>query len=295
MVGGAGLAACGGGLYAASKLPLRTWWMHLTGACGPAGPIPPASAAQLRFGSFPSSVLGEPVGFALAVPPGHTFGSALPVTVLLPGRGGSAAGNLRGTYMPDFVAQGIGDRGVAPFGLASIDGGSSYWHPRTSGEDRMSMLMTEFMPMIERQYGLGAAGARRAIMGWSMGGYGAILVAERYPEVFCAVSAASPAIWQSYQEMLNAVGDAFDDGAQFAEFDMITQADALAGRPVRIDCGFSDPFYPNVKAFEAALPSKPQGEFRPGCHTSDTWRWFAPGQVASSRPRCRPRWVQRKP
>jgi S-formylglutathione hydrolase FrmB len=112
-----------------------------------------------------------------------------------------------------------------------------------------------------------------------MGGYGAILMGERYPDVFCAVSATSPAIWQSYQEMADAVGDAFDDAAQFAEFDVIAHADALAGTPVRIDCGASDPFYPNVKALVAALPVEPEGEFRPGCHAIDTWRWFAPGQV----------------
>jgi enterochelin esterase-like enzyme len=280
VLGGAGLAVVGGaGAYAATQFPLRSWWMRHTGACGSPGPIPPESKAMLTVDAFESTVLGGPVGFALAAPPGHDFTSALPVVIMLPGRGGRAVGTMIATHMADFVAQGIADRGVEPFALAAIDGGTSYWHPRTSGEDRMGMLMTEFLPMIAQRFGLGADWQRRAIMGWSMGGYGAILMAERYPEVFCAVSATSPAIWQSYREMADAVGDAFDNATQFAEFDVITNADALAGTPVRIDCGSSDPFYPNVKALVAALPAEPQGEFRPGCHAIDTWRWFGPGQV----------------
>jgi pimeloyl-ACP methyl ester carboxylesterase len=280
VLGGAGLAVVGGGgVYAATQLPLRSWWMRHTGACGSPGPIPPKSQAVLKVGSFDSTLVGGSVGYSLAAPPGHDFASGLPVTIMLPGRGGRGDGTMTATHMADLVAQGIAERGVAPFGLAAIDGGTSYWHPRASGEDRMGMLTTEFLPMIAQRFGLGADKKRLAIMGWSMGGYGALLMTERYPDVFCAVSATSPAIWQSYQEMVDAVGDAFDNAAQFAEFDVIGHAEALAGKPVRIDCGFSDPFYPNVKAFVAALPAEPQGEFRPGCHTADTWRWFGPGQV----------------
>ena len=37
-------------------------------------------------------------------------------------------------------------------------------------------------------------------MGISMGGYGAIVVAERYPALVRAVAAISPAIWTTYAE-----------------------------------------------------------------------------------------------
>jgi S-formylglutathione hydrolase FrmB len=35
-------------------------------------------------------------------------------------------------------------------------------------------------------------------MGISMGGYGALAIAERYPRQVSAVAAISPAIWTSY-------------------------------------------------------------------------------------------------
>jgi enterochelin esterase-like enzyme len=182
--------------------------------------------------------------------------------------------------MPQFVARAIRSGGVKPFALAAVDGGESYWHPRTSGEDRMSMLMDEFLPMLADRWSLGVSRAQRAIMGWSMGGYGAILMAERFPKSFSAVAAASPAIWTSYDAMMMlGPGDAFDSPAQFAEYDVIVHADALSATAVRIDCGLQDGFYPYVKSFVDALSTPPAGSFIPGGHDEQTWLKMAPGQV----------------
>jgi enterochelin esterase-like enzyme len=184
-----------------------------------------------------------------------------------------------GTQMPAFVARAVRKGDVPPFALASVDGGESYWHPRASGEDRMSMLMHEFVPMCADRWQLGETRARRAIMGWSMGGYGAIVMAERYPEDFCAVAAASPAIWTSYTAMLRGPGDAFDSAAQFATYDVIAHASVLAQTPVRVDCGLQDGFYPYVQAFVGALPSRPAGEFIDGRHDGAFWLKVGPGQA----------------
>ena len=43
------------------------------------------------------------------------------------------------------------------------------------------MLLRELIPLCARRFGSAAAGAR-AIIGWSMGGYGALLAAETEPE-----------------------------------------------------------------------------------------------------------------
>jgi len=275
--GAAVLAVAAGGVIAARELPLRDWWNKATGACGDPGPIPPAAGSPTRTGTFRSDVLGADVGYALAVPPGHAIGDPLPVTFMLPGRGGTAAESFGSTRFPDFVAEGMAERGVAPFALAAVDGGTSYWHPRASGEDRMRMLMDEFIPMCADRWHMGEA--RRAVVGWSMGGYGAILAAEQHPTVFGAVAAASPAIYRTYDEVRSAGGDEFDSAEDLAHYDVFARVDALAGVPVRIDCGTADPFYPNDRAFAEALPQPPAGEFFKGCHTGDSWRVVAPGQV----------------
>jgi S-formylglutathione hydrolase FrmB len=275
--GAATVTLLAGGAMAARELPLRAWWNRVSGACGDAGPIPPASGSPTRTGTFRSEVLGADVGYALAVPPGHAIGDPLPVAFLLPGRGGTAADTFGSTRFPDFLAQGIVERGVAPFGLAAVDGGSSYWHARASGEDRMAMLIDEFAPMCADRWRLGEE--RRSVAGWSMGGYGAILAAELHPVTFDAVAAASPAIYRTFDEVRAAAGDEFDSAQDLARYDVFTRIDALLGVEVRIDCGTADPFYANDRAFVDALPEPPAGTFFKGCHDGDSWRVVAPGQV----------------
>jgi predicted alpha/beta superfamily hydrolase len=69
----------------------------------------------------------------------------------------------------------------------------SYWHRRADGRDPMSMLLEDFIPMVGQRSGTSV----RALLGWSMGGYGALLAAETAPEQFRAVAATSPALWTS--------------------------------------------------------------------------------------------------
>jgi S-formylglutathione hydrolase FrmB len=104
------------------------------------------------------------------------------------------------------------------------------------------------------------------VMGISMGGYGALLLAERYPAVFAAVAAVSPAVWTSYPQARQANPGAFASAAAFAADDVITHAAALGRRPVRIASGHDDPFYPGVQALARALPAGAVVAFGPGCH-----------------------------
>ena len=243
---------------------------------------PPRSDATVVYDVFASRFMGR-VEFGIALPPGVRVGTRLPVCFCLPGRGGSAR-SVFGMHMPDFVAQGIERRHVRPFALAAVGGGDLYWHRRASGEDPMTMLLEEFVPLCERRYRLGGGhGARRGIMGWSMGGYGAILAAERAPKIFCALSAASPALWPSYEAMKQGPGDAFDSAADFAANDVFALAPKLMRTAVRIDCGTSDPFYQTDKAFfehlTETLPHKPSGGFTHGAHESGYWRRIAAQQV----------------
>jgi S-formylglutathione hydrolase FrmB len=156
-----------------------------------------------------------------------------------------------------------------------VDGGESYWHRRASGEDRMAMLLGEFVPLLKRRFGL----TPRAIMGWSMGGYGALLAAERRPAQFRSVAVSSAAIWPTYAQQHAAVPDAFDGPADFARNDVFAGSPRLAHTAVSISCGTADPFVANDRAFAARLEPRPAGEFVAGCHDEDFWRRMLPAQV----------------
>jgi S-formylglutathione hydrolase FrmB len=172
--------------------------------------------------------------------------------------------------MVDFVAA-AGLR----YAVAAVDGGESYWHRRASGEDRMRMLLDEFLPLLERRFGL----RPRAVIGWSMGGYGALLAAERRPALFPAVAVSSAAIWPTYAQQDAAVADAFDGPADFARNDVFAGSGRLARTAVSISCGTADPFLQNDRAFAGRLAHTPAGEFVAGCHDEDFWRRMLPAQV----------------
>ena len=149
----------------------------------------------------------------------------------------------------------------------------TYWHRRAAGDDAMAMLFDEFIPFVRADLGLKGP---LAIMGWSMGGYGALRAAELHPQRFAAVCAVSAALWRSYDA---GVGDAFDSAADYAANDVFKDVDRLRGVPVRLDCGRQDPFYAADKAFVEALPEPPAGGFGPGGHNDDFWSRVAPAEI----------------
>jgi len=265
---GAAAVAAGGAAASARRLPLHSWYDELTGACGPSGPSPPRlEGTRVVSGTLHSASVPEPVDYAIGLPPGHAGSAA---SVCLPGRGSDADWVMNGLHAVDFVAA-AGLR----YAVAAVDGGQSYWHRRADGEDRMRMLISDFLPLLRSAFGL----EPRAIMGWSMGGYGALLAAERHPGRFPAVAVSSAAIWQTHAQQAAAVPDAFDGAADFARNDVFAGAGRLARSAVWLSCGAADPFLASDRAFAARLPHRPAGRFTAGCHDDDFWRRMLPAQV----------------
>jgi enterochelin esterase-like enzyme len=138
------------------------------------------------------------------------------------------------------------------------------------------MLLDEVLPLCADRIGLAP---RRALLGWSMGGYGALLAAETRPSAFRAVTAVSPAVWTSRDAQRGAVPDAFDSDEDFRTHDVIAGAGRLRGLAVRIDCGESDPFAGAARALRDACPEEPAGGLSAGCHEARYWRRTLPEQL----------------
>lgn len=282
--GGVALGALAvAGVVAQRTLPLRTYWYQWTGQCGADGPVP-EDLATPAYGVFRSEVLGTDVEYGVWAPSViYPQGDRIPVLYCLPARGQSPHWVLDGpVYLADFAA--VEEPGDArALALVAIAGSDTYWHARASGEDRMAMLLDEFIPWYEGEHDVGGSREARAVMGWSMGGYGALLAAQRRSDMFAAVCAASPALWRSYGD---GVGDAFDDARDFAENDVFAGIDKLADTAVRVDCGRGDVFHPAARDF-AALCEERTG--RPvagdalhdakGCHDPGYWRRMAPDEL----------------
>jgi enterochelin esterase-like enzyme len=261
LVGG-GAIALGGG--AAGLIESSDRVKHAIGLSGSPDHRVPSAHIPRRSGTLRSRHMKRGLGWTLSVPAGSILG----VVFCLHGRNSTNRFAFDTIHLDDVAAS-----LRLPIAFASVDGGAdSYWHARADGTDAMSMLLDEFVPMVDRMLGP----HRRALLGWSMGGYGALLGAERAPIRFRAVAATSPALWRS--AAATAPG-AFDSPADYHRNDVFASVARLARTTVRIDCGTGDPFYSADRYLASVLPQPHVASFGRGYHNASYWRSVAPAQI----------------
>jgi len=238
---------------------------------GPNKPPPDVPTGGLVTGSFRSAAMNDAdVAYAVSYPPGSPTDAQLPVVLELYGRGNNhltpfADSDLAlGKFQSAVVAA-----GARPFAIATVDAGpASYWHKRASGIDPQLMILREYLPLLAKR---GLRVDTFALHGESMGGYGALLLAQRVGNGrVVAVAVDAPAI---FRRAADTAPGAFDGPADFAAHDVMADSAKLAGIPTRIVCGSLDPFYAAVKAF-VALPHSPHIETAYGKagHSPAYWR-----------------------
>ncbi len=178
--------------------------------------------------------------------------------------------------------------GGRPFALAAADGGNGYWHPRSDGDDPLGMLSNEFLPMLNK---LGLHTDAIGAIGWSMGGFGALLVAreahrgtltytsaEAAPHLSVAVVAASsPALFASFR---SSASGAFDNAADFARYGDLAGEPDVGTTALYVACGADDAFTQETKRYRANASPAPAGDISKGCHTNGYWRSVAAAQIS---------------
>jgi len=84
---------------------------------------------------------------------------------------------------------------IGDFVILAPSAGHTFYINSGDGKVRYEdFLMKEFMPQMEKKYRAEGTRATRGITGVSMGGYGALRLAFKYPDDFAAVSAQMPAL-----------------------------------------------------------------------------------------------------
>jgi S-formylglutathione hydrolase FrmB len=184
---------------------------------------------------------------------------------MLHGEGANHSNALTGMTPGEAVALEIDGQPLPPMAMVTVDGGDGYWNPHPE-DNPMEMVVSELIPMCKRMK-IGEQPQKIGAMGISMGGYGALLLAEKYPDLIGAVAAISPAKWTSYEQAKAVNAAAYASATDFAEDDAVTHAGGLTHTSVRVASGNDDPFHPGVVALARTLPVTAQIEFSQGCHT----------------------------
>jgi S-formylglutathione hydrolase FrmB len=295
LAGGAGLAAvaCVAGGYELVRdgtLPGRYTLARMTGACGTVLPRPAGPPPARHEVSFYSAYRRRQVRMVTLIPAGAASPHGLGVMIGLHGAGGTAAS------MAANIAPSMTRARVTAFAIVCVDGGETYWHEHADGDDPVGMIVHEVLP---RAAAAGMRTARVGVGGESMGGFGALLIAERLasastttspsPPAAAFAAALSPAVFATYDDAHAANAAAFDSPANFARNNVFSGLPALRHVPAYVACGTDDPFAPEtarVRARLAALTRRPvPGGIMPGCHDSAFWGRHWPAALELMGPR----------
>jgi S-formylglutathione hydrolase FrmB len=300
LLSGAGVlaAACVGAyeLVQEGTLPGKYFLARIDGACGSAPPALAGPPPGRRVARFYSTYRRREVETVTLIPSVTSSLRGLGTVIALHGAGGSAA------EMAEMVAPAMTAARVTGIAVICVDGGDTYWHARADGDDPTGMIVYEVLP---RAAAAGLATHRIGLTGLSMGGYGALLLAEQLtaPPLYSyagigvapatptgsvpavgAVAALSPAIFASYADAEAASQSAFDSQADFARNDVFAGLEALRHVPTWIACGADDPFQPETSQLLtrlSALTGRATAPgILPGCHDDAFWGRNLPGALS---------------
>jgi S-formylglutathione hydrolase FrmB len=259
------------------------------------------ATGRAECNSLPSKILARAVPYCALLPPSYDTDKTrrYPILYFLHGLGDNEQMFVHSGGM-NLVEDLWENHSIGEFLIVTPQGGTSFYIDSRDGQRRYEdFFLQEFLPGIEKRYRAETGRARRGVAGISMGGYGALHLAFRHPQLFVAVAAHSAALLerlpsvqaqQSSQVggltrvLSNAFGSPFD-ASYWNENDPmhIARTANLAGLKIYFDCGSEDDygFETGAAALDKLLSSRHIAhEFHlyPGGHN---WEYFADHLPAS--------------
>src|SRR6516164_9340741 len=158
----------------------------------------PIAHAQGRAecATFPSTILSRNVRYCAYLPASFDTDKSkhYPVLYYLHGLGDNEQ-SLLNTGGWDLIEDLRRTGKVGDFVVLAPNGGHTFFMNSADGKIRYEDFLTkEFMPQMEKKYRVASTRAKRGVTGVSMGGFGALRLAFKYPEQIGAVSAQMPAL-----------------------------------------------------------------------------------------------------
>jgi S-formylglutathione hydrolase FrmB len=260
------------------------------------------AASRVECGNVPSKYIGSSVSYCALLPPSFDANKAniFPILYLLHGLGDNEQ-TLINTGIWNMVEE-LQTRGkIGDFVIVTPNGGRSFYinaksipSAKQRAVNYEDFFLKEFIPEIERKFHAGGLRSRRAIAGISMGGFGALRTAFKYPQIFTAVAAHSAALIEKMPRgaentpvgmiLGNVFGSPFDPAYWESQSPFaFARTGNFRGLKIYFDCGDQDSygFDAGARDLDALLTKrKVAHEFHiyPGSHD---WNYFAAHLPAS--------------
>ncbi len=246
---------------------------------------------------FKSKIVNYPVRYSVYLPADYDSSQrSYPIVYLLHGFGDDETGWIQFGEAPEIADKGI-DEGAFPSCILIIPDGKVSWYCNgADGKDKWEdMFISELIPFVEKEYRIRAKKEFRAIAGLSMGGYGALMLTLRNPELFSSCVALSSGTF-SDEEIINQSDEQYNNyfkniyGENLKGDARLTDtwkahsplhlihsvpADKLKGIRFYIDCGDDDFLYKGNSLLHIGMRDlNIQHEYRVrnGSHSWSYWR-----------------------
>ncbi|MGB7435460.1 MAG: alpha/beta hydrolase family protein [Candidatus Acidiferrum sp.] len=155
-----------------------------------------AATGRVECNALASKILSRSVRYCVVLPPSFDANKTrqFPILYFLHGLGDNEQFFLHSGAWN--LSEDMRERGeIRDFVIATPDADATFYINSENGKDRYEdFLLEEFFPFIEKRYRTAPGRGHRAIAGISMGGYGALHIAFRHPQLFSSVSAHSAAL-----------------------------------------------------------------------------------------------------
>ena len=144
-----------------------------------------------------SALLNREVHYSIFLPSDYYSSErAYPVTYLLHGYGDADDGWIQFGEVNRLADDAIKAGKIPPMIIVTPDGFTSFYINAADGSfNYEDFFIKELIPHIEKTYKVKAEKRFRGIAGLSMGGYGSLLYALKYPNLFAAAAPLSAAVW----------------------------------------------------------------------------------------------------
>ncbi|HET7107554.1 MAG TPA: alpha/beta hydrolase family protein [Candidatus Acidoferrum sp.] len=234
-----------------------------------------AAPGRVECNSLPSKILSRSVPYCIVLPPSFDTEKTkhFPILYSLHGLGDNEQFFIH-SGLWNLVEDQREKGELRNFLIATPDGGAGFYINAKDGKYRYEdFLLQEFFPFIEKRYRAAPGRSNRAISGVSMGGFGALHLAFRHPQLFGAVSAHSAALIEKLPGFLGATpstsprarvfGGVFGNPPDPVFWDqnsplVLARTANLAGLKIYFDCGDNDDygFYSGATALDKILTSR---------------------------------------
>ncbi|HEX8503581.1 MAG TPA: alpha/beta hydrolase family protein [Pyrinomonadaceae bacterium] len=228
---------------------------------------------------FRSGLLGREVTYRVVLPPGYGLvtsrSTRYPVLYLLHGWGGDHDSWLTHSSLARYAAE-------RQLIVVTPEGGAGWYTDAPGGEPYESHFLRELLPDVDGRFRTIRDRRGRGIAGYSMGGYGALKLAFKHPELFAFAGSTSGALDAAArtdeESLVRAFGGPGSPARAENDLPRLARefpAERRGALPfLYLDCGLGDEWFGVNRDFAATLAARGFAhEYRqlPGGHVWPYW------------------------